>query len=137
MVLNDKYLPATNYNVMKWRKRKVSSGGTITDMVYEPRGLVIGTCIGTNDHGGTEVQVLDERQRRSESLCCEFGLTRDGKKPLVVARRLRRLSADRRIQRVIALSWLANCRRHCWEAPHTHSRAHKRPDILWHFCGTR
>eukprot|EP00456_Euglypha_rotunda_P020876 TRINITY_DN180_c1_g1_i14.p1 TRINITY_DN180_c1_g1~~TRINITY_DN180_c1_g1_i14.p1 ORF type:complete len:586 (+),score=81.96 TRINITY_DN180_c1_g1_i14:65-1759(+) len=39
---------------MKRRNRNVSPGGTITDLVYEPRGLVIGTYIGTNDDGATE-----------------------------------------------------------------------------------
>jgi len=42
------------YDVMKRRNRTVSPGGTITDLVYEPRGLVIGTYVGTNDDGGTE-----------------------------------------------------------------------------------
>jgi len=54
-------MPVTNYdetdygyNVMKWRNRTVSPGGTITDVVYEARGLVIGTYVGTNDDGGTD-----------------------------------------------------------------------------------
>jgi hypothetical protein len=42
------------YDVMKRRNRTVSPGGTITDVVFEPRGLVIGTYIGTNDDGATE-----------------------------------------------------------------------------------
>ncbi len=42
------------YDVMKRRNRTVSPGGTITDIVYEARGLVIGTYIGTNDDGATE-----------------------------------------------------------------------------------
>ena len=42
------------YDVMKRRNRTVTPGGTITDLVYEPRGLVIGIYVGTNDNGATE-----------------------------------------------------------------------------------
>jgi RHS repeat-associated protein len=42
------------YDVMKRRNRTVSPGGTITDLVFEPRGLVVGTYVGTNDDGATE-----------------------------------------------------------------------------------
>jgi RHS repeat-associated protein len=42
------------YDAMKRPNRTVSPGGTITDVVYELRGLVIGTYVGTNDDGGTE-----------------------------------------------------------------------------------
>ena len=42
------------YNVMKRRNRTVTPGGTITDLVYEPRGMVVGTYVGTNDDGATE-----------------------------------------------------------------------------------
>ena len=38
---------------MKRRSRTVTPGGTITDVVFEPRGLVIGSYIGTNDDGAT------------------------------------------------------------------------------------
>ena len=41
------------YDVMKRRNRTVTPGGTITDLVYDPRGNVIGTYIGTNDTGAT------------------------------------------------------------------------------------
>ena len=53
--------PGTNYDetefgydVMKRRNRTVSPGGTVTDVVYEPRGMVIGSYVGTNDDGGSE-----------------------------------------------------------------------------------
>jgi RHS repeat-associated protein len=42
------------YDIMKRRNRTVSPGGTITDIVFDPRGLGIGTYIGTNDDGATE-----------------------------------------------------------------------------------
>ncbi len=42
------------YDVMKRRNRVVTPGGTITDLVYDSRGLVIGTYVGTNDDGATE-----------------------------------------------------------------------------------
>ena len=42
------------YDVMKRRNRTVTPGGTITDLVYEPRGMVVGTYVGTNDDGATE-----------------------------------------------------------------------------------
>lgn len=52
--------PGTNYDetdfgydVMKRRKRTVSPGGTITDLVFEPRGMAIATYVGTNDDGAT------------------------------------------------------------------------------------
>ncbi|MEI8381047.1 MAG: RHS repeat-associated core domain-containing protein [Planctomycetota bacterium] len=41
------------YDVMKRRNRTVTPGGTITDIVYDAQGMVIGTYIGTNDDGGT------------------------------------------------------------------------------------
>lgn len=37
------------YDVMKRRYRTVTPGGTITDLVYEARGLVVGVWVGTND----------------------------------------------------------------------------------------
>ena len=36
------------YSVMKRRNRTVTPGGTITDIVYDPRGLVLATYVGTN-----------------------------------------------------------------------------------------
>ena len=42
------------YDVMKRRNRTVTPGGTITDQVSDPRGLVVKTYIGTNDDGATE-----------------------------------------------------------------------------------
>jgi YD repeat-containing protein len=39
---------------MKRRNRTVTPGGTITDLVYDARGNIIGTYIGTNDDGATE-----------------------------------------------------------------------------------
>lgn len=42
------------YDSMKRQNRTVTPGGTITDLVYEPRGLVVGVYVGTNDAGGTE-----------------------------------------------------------------------------------
>ena len=42
------------YDVMKRRNRTVTPGGTITDLVFEPRGLVVGAYVGTNDDGATE-----------------------------------------------------------------------------------
>lgn len=41
------------YDVMKRRNRTVTPGGTITDLVYEARGMVIGSYVGTNDDGAT------------------------------------------------------------------------------------
>ncbi|MBL8812383.1 MAG: glycosyltransferase, partial [Planctomycetaceae bacterium] len=41
------------YDVMKRRNRTVTPGGTITDIVFDPRGLSLTTHIGTNDDGGT------------------------------------------------------------------------------------
>ena len=38
---------------MKRRNRTVTPGGTITDLVYDPRGMVIATYVGTNDDGAT------------------------------------------------------------------------------------
>lgn len=53
--------PGTNYDetdygydIMKRRRRTVSPGGTITDLVFESRGLVVATYVGTNDDGATE-----------------------------------------------------------------------------------
>jgi hypothetical protein len=42
------------YNVMKRHNRTVSPGGSITDIVYDARGRVLGTYVGTNDDGATE-----------------------------------------------------------------------------------
>lgn len=42
------------YSVMKRQNRVVTPGGTITDTVYDARGQVIGTYVGTNDDGATE-----------------------------------------------------------------------------------
>jgi hypothetical protein len=39
---------------MKRRNRTVTPGGTITDLVYDARGHIIGAYIGTNDDGATE-----------------------------------------------------------------------------------
>ncbi len=41
------------YDVLKRRNRTVTPGGTITFQVYDVRGQVIGTYIGTNDNGAT------------------------------------------------------------------------------------
>lgn len=41
------------YDLMKRRNRTVTPGGTITDIVYDPRGLVLGSYVGTNDAGAT------------------------------------------------------------------------------------
>jgi len=42
------------YDVMKRRNRTVTPGGTIGDVVYDPRGLILTSYIGTNDDGATE-----------------------------------------------------------------------------------
>lgn len=42
------------YDVMKRRNRTVTPGGTITYQVYDARGLVSSTWIGTNDNGTTD-----------------------------------------------------------------------------------
>lgn len=42
------------YDVMKRRNHVETPGGTITDLVYDPRGLLITTYAGTNDDGATE-----------------------------------------------------------------------------------
>ena len=41
------------YEVMKRRNRTVTPGGTITDLVYDARGMVVATYVGTNDDGAT------------------------------------------------------------------------------------
>ena len=41
------------YDYMKRPNRTVTPGGTITDLVYETRGLLLSTWIGTNDAGAT------------------------------------------------------------------------------------
>ncbi|MBS0206921.1 MAG: RHS repeat-associated core domain-containing protein [Planctomycetes bacterium] len=53
--------PGTNYDqtdygydVMRRRNRIVTPGGTITDLVFDPRGLVMASYVGTNDDGATE-----------------------------------------------------------------------------------
>lgn len=53
--LNVNYNETTfGYDIMKRRSRTVSPGGTITDLVYDARGLVVATYLGTNDDGATE-----------------------------------------------------------------------------------
>jgi RHS repeat-associated protein len=42
------------YTVMKRRNRTVTPGGTITFLVYDVRGNVLETWVGTNDTGATE-----------------------------------------------------------------------------------
>jgi hypothetical protein len=42
------------YSVMKRQNRTATPGGTITDLVYDVRGKVIKTYVGTNDDGATE-----------------------------------------------------------------------------------
>ena len=42
------------YTVMKRRNRTVTPGGTITFLVYDVRGQVLETWVGTNDTGATE-----------------------------------------------------------------------------------
>ncbi len=42
------------YDVMKRRNRMVTPGGTITYQVFDARGLVSSTWIGTNDNGATD-----------------------------------------------------------------------------------
>lgn len=41
------------YDAMKRRNRSVTPGGTITRLVFDPRGLVLSTWGGTNDDGAT------------------------------------------------------------------------------------
>ena len=41
------------YDPMKRQNRTVSPGGTITDIVFDARGLVTSTWVGTDDAGGT------------------------------------------------------------------------------------
>lgn len=41
------------YDLMKRQYRTVTPGGTITDLVFEPRGIVIGVWVGTDDTGAT------------------------------------------------------------------------------------
>lgn len=41
------------YDIMKRLYRTVTPGGTITDLVFDPRGLVLGAWIGTKDDGAT------------------------------------------------------------------------------------
>lgn len=42
------------YDVMKRRNRTVTLGGTITDLVFDPRGLTLQSWVGTNDDGATD-----------------------------------------------------------------------------------
>jgi len=42
------------YDSLQRRNRTVTPGGTITDVVFDPRSLVLTTYVGTNDDGGTE-----------------------------------------------------------------------------------
>ncbi|WP_437191561.1 glycosyltransferase [Planctomicrobium sp. SH527] len=42
------------YDSMQRRNRTVTPGGTITDVVFDARSLVVSTYLGTNDEGATE-----------------------------------------------------------------------------------
>ena len=45
---------ASGYSTMKRRNRTVTPGGTIMFLVYDPRGNVLSTYVGTNDTGAIE-----------------------------------------------------------------------------------